>query len=344
MEVSTYFEVKNMVDVPIIRHKVTFMAEKLGFAKTAVAEIAIVITELATNLVVHNCKNGIIWASKVSNFNDTGLEIISCDQGPGIASIERALLDNHSTAGSMGSGLGAIKRLMDEFDIHSISSQRFKEANPTRQSIGGTIILAKKWLSGKTPMASWQYGAVSRPLPGFIANGDAFYIADHLDNPLIFVIDSLGHGPEAEKGSLLAIDVIKTHNQDPLDKLFERLHKALLYTRGMALAAIKLNVAAGTFTHVAIGNVEIKIFPPLVKTPLPQPGVLGKGRLPPLRLGHYPWSKNSTLIFYSDGISRKWSFQVDPELLKCHPAIICHYLMREFGKPNDDATAVVIKG
>ncbi len=344
MEVSTCFEVRNMADVQIVRRKLTLMAEQIGFKEAVVAEIAIAVTELASNLIVHNCKDGMIWVSKISSPNDTGLEIISCDQGPGITSVKQALLDRHSTAGTMGSGLGAIRRLMDEFDIHSLPSTSPKEINPNQKRTGGTIILARKWLSGKTPTAAWQYGAVSRPLPGFTANGDAFYIANTLDSSVVFVIDGLGHGPEAEKASQTAIEVIKTHNQYPLNELFECLHQVLFHTRGIALAAVKFNISAGTFTHAAIGNVEVKVFPPLAKTPLPQPGVLGKGRLPQLKVKDYPWAKDNMLVFYSDGISRRWAFQDKSDLLEHHPATISHYLLREFGRSNDDATVAVIKG
>lgn len=349
MEVNrTYFEIASMADVQIIRRKITTTARQLGFKETSVAEIAIVITELATNLVVHNCERGQIWFSQVNSHNDIGLEIVACDQGPGINSIKRALLDRYSTAGTMGSGLGAIKRLMDEFDIHSIPNSSAKEITLIQQStqhlIGGTILTTRKWLSGKAPAAFWQYGAVSRPLPGLTANGDAFYIADQLENPLIVVIDGLGHGLEAKKASQVAIGVIEAHSQDPLNELFKHLHQALLHTRGVALAAVKLNTAAGTFTHGGIGNVEVKTFPTLTSTPLPQPGILGKGLLPQLRFKDYPWPKTSMLVFYSDGISRKWTFQDEPSLAEHHPTTICHYLLREFGRSNDDATVVIVKG
>ena len=48
-----------------------------------------------------------------------GLEIEVSDDGPGIGDLERALADGYSTAGGLGQGLGAVRRLSDEFEIAS---------------------------------------------------------------------------------------------------------------------------------------------------------------------------------------------------------------------------------
>ncbi len=56
------------------------------------------------------------------------------DEGPGIADIEHALEDGVSTGGGLGSGLAAVRRMMDELEI--------------RSELGlGTRIEAVKWHS-----------------------------------------------------------------------------------------------------------------------------------------------------------------------------------------------------
>jgi serine/threonine-protein kinase RsbT len=58
--------------------------------------------------------------------------VTAVDDGPGIADIRQAMSDGFSTSGSLGLGLPGVRRIMDEFEIHSRSSQ-------------GTTVAVKKW-------------------------------------------------------------------------------------------------------------------------------------------------------------------------------------------------------
>jgi anti-sigma regulatory factor (Ser/Thr protein kinase) len=61
---------------------------------------------------------------------NNGVEVISIDNGPGIADIKKMMVDGSSTKQTLGNGLGAIQRLSDKFDIYS-------------QKDWGTIILSR---------------------------------------------------------------------------------------------------------------------------------------------------------------------------------------------------------
>lgn len=89
----------------------------IGFDQKASEEIAIAVSELATNLVKH-AKGGTLTLTALTN-GRKGIQIVSHDRGPGIADVEKAIVDGFSTTGSLGSGLGAVNRLMHEFDITS---------------------------------------------------------------------------------------------------------------------------------------------------------------------------------------------------------------------------------
>ena len=45
----------------------------------------------------------------------TGVEIVAVDRGPGMPDVAAASLDGHSTAGTLGIGLGAIARKASTF-------------------------------------------------------------------------------------------------------------------------------------------------------------------------------------------------------------------------------------
>ena len=49
----------------------------------------------------------------------SGIELLALDKGPGMADVAVCLRDGYSTGGSPGTGLGAIERLSQSFDIYS---------------------------------------------------------------------------------------------------------------------------------------------------------------------------------------------------------------------------------
>ena len=89
-----------------------------GFNEKDAGRVAIVATELATNLVKHAGGGEIV----ISSFDDAegkGLELLALDKGPGIVDLNKALADGHSTSGTAGTGLGAIRRSADVFAVSS---------------------------------------------------------------------------------------------------------------------------------------------------------------------------------------------------------------------------------
>jgi anti-sigma regulatory factor (Ser/Thr protein kinase) len=73
---------------------------------------------MATNLLKFAHK-GEILIQTISRGDQYGIEIISIDSGPGIENVSRSFEDGYSSAGSAGTGLGAIKRLSSEMEVYS---------------------------------------------------------------------------------------------------------------------------------------------------------------------------------------------------------------------------------
>src|SRR6202451_3612433 len=90
------------------RRKALEYAEGLELGETRCGAVALAATEMATNVVKH-AGQGNMLIQKVRENGSSGLRLISVDKGPGIADMSTALQDGHSTAGSMGAGLGAIR-------------------------------------------------------------------------------------------------------------------------------------------------------------------------------------------------------------------------------------------
>src|SRR5258706_8823565 len=167
-------EVKNRLVLPIIettqvaeaRRLATTLAQNLGLGESVSGKVALVVTECATNLIKHTSQGGELIISSLNWNGLTGIEILALDKGPGIANVTEALRDGFSTAGSPGTGLGAIARLSDLFDIYSLRDV-------------GTAVLARLWarpLTKEQPRQALEIGVVSLPKPGEEVCGDAWAI------------------------------------------------------------------------------------------------------------------------------------------------------------------------
>jgi anti-sigma regulatory factor (Ser/Thr protein kinase) len=110
--------IRGPADVEAARRLVVALAGRLGFTRRAAEELALVVTELGTN-IVHYAGDGVIEARTVTRATGVGLEVKATDRGPGIADIPSARTDGFSTGGGLGLGLGLVERLSDEFTIES---------------------------------------------------------------------------------------------------------------------------------------------------------------------------------------------------------------------------------
>lgn len=94
------------------------LSRRLGFADADQARCATAVSELARNVLKY-AREGRVTLRGVTRATRVGLEALVEDEGPGIADLELALRDHYSTGGSLGLGLGGVKRLMDELHIDS---------------------------------------------------------------------------------------------------------------------------------------------------------------------------------------------------------------------------------
>ena len=105
-------------DVVVARQKGRGLAAELGFSATDQALIATAISELARNIVLY-ARRGDMKVGAVENGGRRGIEVVAHDDGPGIASVERALEAGFSTSGGLGLGLPGVRRLVDNLEIIS---------------------------------------------------------------------------------------------------------------------------------------------------------------------------------------------------------------------------------
>lgn len=105
-------------------------AADLGFGTVPSYQIATAASELVRNLLIHASGGSLEICQLVMR---AGIILVATDSGPGIADIALAMNDGHSRQGSLGSGLPAVSRMMDDMGIVSRLGN-------------GTRVWACKWL------------------------------------------------------------------------------------------------------------------------------------------------------------------------------------------------------
>jgi serine/threonine-protein kinase RsbT len=125
-------EIAGDVDVIQARRAGRALASTLGFSSSDLVVVPTAISELARNILRY-AGRGEITIEAVQGGWRSGIRVVATDSGPGIADVALALQDGYSSSGSLGLGLPGVRRLVDEFAIHSTLGE-------------GTVVQMVKWL------------------------------------------------------------------------------------------------------------------------------------------------------------------------------------------------------
>ncbi len=282
---------------------------------------AIAATELATNLLRH-ARDGELLVQQLDDGNHTAIELLAIDRAPGMDDVARCMTDGYSTGGTLGTGLGAVRRLANEFDIHSAPGQ-------------GTIILAR--FGDVLPT---RFGAVSVAVEGEFDCGDSWHLEHRGDETALIVVDGLGHGTFAAEAARSAVGAFEAAPFDPPQDVLARADARMSKTRGGAAACARL--VGNQVSYAGIGNIAGALVSHEKSQGLvSHNGTLG---LHQRRAQQFEYTRDpgSVLVMHTDGISARWDLRNRPDLLVRHPAIIAGMLYRDHARGRDDATVVVI--
>jgi anti-sigma regulatory factor (Ser/Thr protein kinase) len=299
------------------------LASAHGLDQTSSAKAAIAATELANNIWLHG-GGGELLIAQTGTESAPAVELIAIDRGRGMNNVERCLQDGYSTAGTAGTGLGAVRRLASEFDIYSV---------PQR----GTLVVAR--VGSKAVL---RMGAISVPMLGEIECGDSWSLASEPDMTALMVVDGLGHGPFAAQAAQCATGAFAAGPFEGPGSIVGRAHRAMTGTRGAAAACARLQ-GEGSLQYAGIGNISgALVSGDQSRGLMSHNGTLGVGS-PRIQQLEYPRPPHALLVMHSDGISARWNLFDHEGLMSCHPAIIAALLYRDHSRGHDDATVVVVK-
>jgi anti-sigma regulatory factor (Ser/Thr protein kinase) len=303
------------------------LSEDCGFSTTERGKIALIVTELGTNLVKHGT-NGRVFMRILTQGQGAEFEILAVDSGPGMADPARYFQDGQSTTGTSGTGLGAITRMASEWDFHSTMGK-------------GTVFLARVRTNGMS--RDLNMGVVQEAQRGESECGDGWFVRSSRDGWTCVVADGLGHGPLAAKAARAAIEAITRAEAAPVTHYVECAHDAALPTRGAALGVASLDRQASCLSFAGVGNIAAVVVQQGERRGLISiNGILGGNMRKILEVTHH-WTPEAILIMHSDGLHTQWNLNDYPGLQARDPSVIAGVLYRDFSRHRDDVTVVVMK-
>jgi anti-sigma regulatory factor (Ser/Thr protein kinase) len=304
------------------RRRASTAAAQLGFDPTLAGQVALVVTELATNLLKHG-RGGEVLLMR----GDRRLDVLALDAGPGMRDVAACMADGYSTAGTLGHGLGAVRRQASDVRVASWGGL-------------GTAVLAR---FGEPALDDDTLGAVVVAKPGEEACGDAWCRHEDDEALTLMVVDGLGHGIEAADAAHAAVARFQRAGELDPRALLEALHEALRPTRGAAVAVARVHRRSATVSFAGLGNIAAAIVGTdgTVRRLVSHNGIAGHNARK-IQAFDYP-CREGLLVMHSDGVSTHWSLDRYPGLLRANPLLVAGILYHHHGRRRDDATVVAAR-
>ena len=308
------------------------VAAAAGLNEIDTGKLAIITAEAATNISKHAVRGEIALRA----IGDSrGVDVIAIDAGPGIRDLDRALTDGYSTAGSPGTGLGAIARLATSFDVFTVPE-------------AGTVIAARVGGApavGARLQPAFDVGVVRSAKRGETECGDDWgIIADEgRGRAVLTVIDGLGHGIAAAEASRRGVELATESAAERPSHVVAALHRGLRSTRGAAVAVAELDANEPNLRYAGLGNISgVIVRPTESKSLMSHNGIAGH-EMRKIQEISYEWPADALLVMHSDGVSAKWDLSRYPGLFSRHPSVVAGVIYRDFSRGRDDAVVVVVR-
>lgn len=311
------------------RRAVAKLAVAAAFDETAGGELALAVTEAATNIAKH-AREGAIVARIIAGPGSEGIEVLAIDKGPGM-DVAASMRDGHSTAGTPGSGLGALQRNASSLEVWSRPG-------------AGTLLRFEVWpktlAQSRTTLAA---GVICAEKSGEPVCGDSWAVMQGRGRLIALVVDGLGHGLDAATAARAAVQAVRSKSHLDAPALMDVVHGALRPTRGAAAAIAMLQPESELCSFCGIGNISASIRTAGVsRAMVSHNGTLGH-QVRKIQEFQYPFPKGSLLLMHSDGLATHWDLAAYPGIETRHPALVAAALYRDHTRGRDDVTVLTLR-
>ena len=326
---TAWFTVDDATAAGTVRRAAIRLAENLAFSPSRTGEVGIVASELASNVHRHG-HGGNVGVQVVLRRGRGAVQLVAVDRGPGMDDHLLSARDGHSTAGTLGVGMGAITRLSSRLDVSSHPGT-------------GTVLVCEIGGTSTTAAEGLDVGGVTRPMTGEVLCGDAIAGRNVDGIDLLMACDGLGHGPLAADASNQAVDSFHSSAERTPQGILTELNTRLNGTRGAAIAVAAVDIGNGSLTFAGIGNVSVSITDGGERRPMSsQPGIVGH-RMPRVRQLEFPFGEAAVMIMHSDGVRDRWNLADTPGLARRDASVIAACLLRDWADRPDDASVLVAR-
>jgi hypothetical protein len=234
--------------------------------------------------------------------------------------------------GTLGLGLGAVKRLADVSEITSAPGR-------------GTVVVAR-FHPDRLPMSEIPAdvaAGITRAIEGEEMCGDSYAIRHQEGKLSLMMCDGSGHGPLAATASQAAVRVFCDQAPASPEDTVRRIHDALRGTRGGAVAIADLDLVRRTVRFAGLGNIAAAVlFDGRKHGMISVPGVAGY-QARTIRAYDYALPEGAAVALHSDGLTERWTMDGRESLFRGSPLTIATTLLRDAGVRRDDACVLVGK-
>lgn len=308
------------------RRRTAAVAGAVGLSPHDRERAAIVATEATTNLLKHAGRGRF---ALLADEGRPALTILAIDGGPGIADLDRMLVDGQSTGGSSGTGLGAMRRQSDRFELHTTAQ--------------GTVLSARVEGHGAPPPAPIEVAALMQRHPGSDVCGDDWAVREGPEATALMVCDGLGHGPAAHDAALaVRAAFLGAGDRAPSEDL-RAMSEAARATRGAVAMVVRVPHDGAGCVVAGVGNVSgLVVSGGRARRLLSRDGRLGAPSPGP-RDEAAALGPGDVLILHSDGVRTLRELERAGGLLARSAPTIAAAILRDALRGNDDACVMVAR-
>lgn len=333
---ATYirFAADNRSYFSILKKEIRQTATQAGFNTEKLHNLDLIISEMTSNLQKY-AVDGEILTGIFEEQDNTYIELISIDNGPGMAFPQQMMTDGFSSENNLGMGLGSIKRMSDKFDLYSVKGW-------------GTIMLSRIYKKPPVPRSGAAAKIEIRPLviamPGQTVSGDGTcydITATHLK---LLVADGLGHGEEANYAVREAVKAFRDSSYDSPAMILKDIHQSIFKTRGIVGFIVVFDFIKRVWTMAGVGNITTRMSNFIdVKNQMSHNGIIGHNI--PNIINDHQISLNDyhQITLCSDGIKPRWELSKYPGINRCDLSIQAAAIYKDFARHTDDMSVVIAK-
>ncbi|QEC75056.1 ATP-binding SpoIIE family protein phosphatase [Mucilaginibacter ginsenosidivorax] len=316
----------------LIKKEIHRIAAEAGINAVRINELDLIVAEMTSNLFKYS-DGGEILVGAFPNGGSPYVELISIDNGPGMANPARMMVDGVSTTNTLGHGLGSMKRLSDTFELYS-------------QPGWGTIVLSRVYNDPEKIKTADEI--TIRPIvvskPGEKTSGDGFVFKKNDKYLKIMLADGLGHGPEANKAINEAAAAFKIFPDYSPTETLRFIHSAIKKTRGAVINVVGFNYADRKWSSAGIGNIAARLFGPVnFKNHMSYNGIVGHNIPNTMNDQQYLAEEFNQVMLCSDGIKTRIDMNKYPQIFRYDLSVLAAAIYKDHARKNDDMSVIIAK-